>query len=221
MTGLNRAINISLHQWPPSFLAIGSLLSHRHLFLCPIVTKFSSQWIAYNSLMNLSGNNILILIEESNKLLRPIALVPINGRKAVTVIDVGAVLLQHECASEFPTRPVKMPVGGPHGSAHPTLQSSLIQEVWGGAWESEFVTSSHQFPGVADAVGTGTTPWEQLQYHVPARMGKGISGTPFREVTPWEGCGLSQYTLDSHPLPFYSFKELLSFSKISRALLIR
>lgn len=69
--------------------------------------------------MNLSGNNILILIEESNKSLRPNALVPINGRNAGTVIDVGAVLLQHECASEFPTRPVKMPVKNPLAPPHP------------------------------------------------------------------------------------------------------
>ena len=142
--------------------------------LCLIITEFSSRWVAYNFLIQLSENDILILIKEFDKSLKPMVIMHVNDREAGTLMDIGAILLELECALAFQKGPVKMPVGWPY---------------WFSCYRvGPRICISNKSPGDVDAIGSGTALWEPLQI----KVGKDISGISFREVTVRGGYNLSQ-----------------------------
>lgn len=160
--------------------------------LCLIITEFSSQWVAYNFLIHLSENDILILIKESDKSLKPMVIMHMNDREAGTLMDIRAILLELECALAFQKGPVKMPVGWPY---------------WFSCYRvGPRIRISNKSPGDVDAIGSGTALWEPLQYYMLIKVGKDISGTPFREVTVREEYNLSQ-------IPSRLLSDILFFLK--------
>ena len=65
---------------------------------------------------------------------------------------------------------------------------------------------SNKSPGDVDAVGSGTALWEPLQYYMQIKVGKDVSGIPFREVTVRGEYNLSQ-------IPSRLLSDILFFLK--------
>ena len=98
--------------------------------LCLIITEFSSQCVAFNFLIHLSENDILILIKEFDKSLKPMVIMHMNDREAGTLMDIRAILLELECALAFQKGLWKCQWVGPTNSV-----------VTGWVLESAFLTS--------------------------------------------------------------------------------